>query len=454
MKQRNHMKVNARAITAVAVVTALLAVGVFCAWWFMWRDTRPKASPATDRIVAALTVDASDVDATGAIADDAMPTFTYASAALFLGESMAGENGNVNYSPASLWVALAIAAQGADGQTRVQLDKALGLDGLANEDYRSLMLSINGRYGDSRSRMRTANSLWLNESLAEPLQSFVDTTQQVLDAQVRTEPYGKRTTQWMSQWVSRQTEGMLKPQIRVSDNEAMSIIGTVYADGVWDSPFDPDHSFEQTFHGVDGDSQAMFMSQQFDSLPYLRDADNGWQRVDILFDNGGALSVILPDQGRFDDLAGDAVSLRDAFEADPQTVLAASDAEGFPPVTMQLPRFSVDNSFADDQVKTVLRNLGITDAFDANAADFSKMGTGKNGEPLFVGSVVQGTHIEVNEHGAKAAAFSKVGVDAAGAPEIPDNLVEFTVDRPFLFALTTPDGVPLFIGAIRNLLNS
>ena len=82
-------------------------------------------------------------------------------------------------------------------------------------------------------------------------------------------------------------------------------------------------------------------------------------------------------------------------------------------------------------------------------ADFTKMiDTGSHGENLYIGSILQGTRIEVNEAGAKAMSFTKVGADSVSAPV--DN-VEFTVDRPFLYSYVTPDGIPLFIGAVRNL---
>lgn len=451
MKRSRHHSTKFRLLTAAIVVTAAIVASMFCAWWFIWRDTRPKAIPATEATIAALTIDAADLGANGAVNDGTILSFPYVSAALFLEEGMADEQGNANYSPASLWLALAIAAQGADGQTREQLDETLGLTGLADEDYRSLVQSINGRYGDAKSQMSTANSLWLNQKQAKPLQSFVDAARQTFDAQVKSETYDAQTPKHMSQWISRRTEGMLKPEIQVSPNEVMSIIGTVYADGVWSSPFNPDHTLENTFRGTAGKSRVMFMNQYFDSLTYLRDAEAGWQRADIPFDNGGALRIVLPDDGRFEDIAGDAEALRDAFEINPDKTLASSETEAFPPVQMLLPRFSIDSSFASEQTKETLRSLGIIDAFDADSADFSQMGTSQSGEPLFIGSVVQGTRIEVNEHGAKAAAFSKVDMEATGAPEIPDDLVEFTVDRPFFYSLVTPDGIPLFLGAVRNL---
>ena len=54
----------------------------------------------------------------------------------------------------------------------------------------------------------------------------------------------------------------------------------------------------------------------------------------------------------------------------------------------------------------------------------------------------------MNESGAKAAAFTKIGFETADELETPR---EFIVDRLFLYEYDSPEGVPLFNGAVRNL---
>ena len=110
-------------------------------------------------------------------------------------------------------------------------------------------------------------------------------------------------------------------------------------------------------------------------------------------------------------------------------------------VNVTLPRFTIDSMFDSEATIKAFEKLGVTDAFSAGDADFTKMiDTGSHGENLYIGSILQGTRIEVNEAGAKAMSFTKVGVDAVSAPV--DN-VEFTVDRPFLYSYVTPDGIDL-----------
>ena len=130
---------------------------------------RPKATPTTQKVI----------DSTGAFAYQSAPEFL----AMDAGDRDAS---NVNYSPASMWMALFIVAQGANGTTRSQLNELLGSGSLTDSDYQSLLSSINGRYSGSKSEMSAANSLWIDDgySLASDYQS---TVKQTFEAEVTTQ---------------------------------------------------------------------------------------------------------------------------------------------------------------------------------------------------------------------------------------------------------------------------
>ena len=91
-----------------------------------------------------------------------------------------------------------------------------------------------------------------------------------------------------------------------------------------------------------------------------------------------------------------------------------------------------------------VRDIGVTDAFDASKADFS----GISDSQMFIGSIVQGTRVEVSEVGAEAAAYTQIGMTLA---ILPTETIEFNADHPFLFELDSPDGLPLFIGSVVDL---
>ncbi|MBT1174785.1 serpin family protein [Bifidobacterium sp. LC6] len=433
---------------AIIMVAVLIAGACGGVWWtagdgrFLTMQLfRPAAQHATQSVITS----SSD--------------FAYQSASAFLHmESAQDDQGNVNYSPASMWMALAIAAQGADGTTRSQLDKALGTKSLSNDDYHSLLSSINGRYSGSKSQMSTANSVWIDNQYTLD-KDFKAAVEDAFDADVQSLPFNDAAAQRMSRWIEQHTQGSLHPKITLRNDEVISIINTVVADGRWQDPFEPELTDEQIFHGTNSDSTVPMMHQSFDGMVWAHDSNSTWQRISIPFDNGGALTVLLPAAGSFDSIIQDTEKLRWALS----TCLGASfqygcmtDApEGWGVaaeaalVNVALPRFTIDSTFASGDSIAALKKLGITDAFAPGTADLSKMTDAAPAGELFIGSIIQGTRIEVNEHGAKASAFTKAGFEAVSATTQPT--VEFTVNRPFLYMLTTPDDVPLFIGAVRNL---
>lgn len=446
-KQRKRRNACIAAIVTVVLVLAV-AGGV---WWTAGDGSvlvrnmfKPKATPATQPVV------------------DSTAAFAYRTAPEFLAmETGDRDTGNVNYSPASMWMALAIAAQGANGTTRSQLNELLGSGSLADSDYQSLLSSVNGQYSGAKSEMSAANSLWIDNdySLASDYQS---TVKKMFEAEVTTLPFDDQAAAKMSDWIAKHTNGSLKPKITLRDREVLSIINTVYADGRWKDPFEEQSTGDGTFHGEAGDAQVPMMHRTFSQMTYSHDEYNTWQRVEIPFDNSGNLAIVLPAEGHFDELAGDAQKLGWAFGTCSSASLgegamgcAADSMPGWgvsvnsATVNVSLPRFTIDSMFDSEATIKAFEKLGVTDAFSAGDADFTKMvDTDSHGENLYIGSILQGTRIEVNEAGAKAMSFTKAGADFTSAPV--DN-IEFTVDRPFLYSYVTPDGIPLFIGAVRNL---
>ena len=94
-----------------------------------------------------------------------------------------------------------------------------------------------------------------------------------------------------------------------------------------------------------------------------------------------------------------------------------------------------------------LQAMGITDAFNQRKADFSTL----SDTPLLISKILQGTHIEVVEEGAKAAAYTAIMMEPTCPAPRPVERIDFIVDHPFFFELDSPDGLPLFIGSVTKL---
>jgi serine protease inhibitor len=247
MKERistsTHAHTRRNRIIAAAIA-AVLVVGAGV-WWTTGGESvarnmlKPLAKPASAKII------------------DSTSDFAYRTAPQFLAMKAGDANGNVNYSPASMWTALAIAAQGANGATRTQMEDLLGSVSLTGDDYQSLMSSINGRYAKAKSEMSADNSLWIDDGYAFQ-DDYANTVKQSFDADLKTLDFGdkEKTGRSMSSWIAKHTRDMLKPKITISDKEILSIINTVYANGLWKDPFKKDFTSDQTFHGVSGADDA------------------------------------------------------------------------------------------------------------------------------------------------------------------------------------------------------
>jgi len=95
-----------------------------------------------------------------------------------------------------------------------------------------------------------------------------------------------------------------------------------------------------------------------------------------------------------------------------------------------------------------LSKLGIADAFDQQAADFSRV---SNEKELFLGTVVHKAFISVDEEGTEAAAVTAMMMPASAAPGTPENPIVFRADHPFLFEIVhSKTGATLFTGRVTE----
>lgn len=351
---------------------------------------------------------------------------------------------NICYAPASLEMALLIAMQGARGNTFAQLQRALACKALSEQDLASIYQSIVGKH-EGKSQFDAANSLWIPQNLRVN-SKHIDATKRLYDTQVKQiKEFDEETNTAINNWIKEGTRSLLNPGLVIPPSTKLVIINTLYADGRWRSPFRDTKPAE--FHSLREQTTIIdFMDKTFDidgheDDPVAYAKGNGWQRADIAFDNGGCMKILLPDDNmRFRRLRTKAPKLREAFNASPTV---RKDAV----IHVQLPKFDIDGFF-DDEMTQTLKSMGITDAFNQRKADFSAL----SDTPLFISTILQGTHIEVAEEGAKAAAYTVMTTCAAICPSPkPVERIDFIVDHPFLFELDSPDGLPLFIGSVTEL---
>ena len=245
------------------------------------------------------------------------------------------------------------------------------------------------------------------------------------------------TAEALGTWIAERTGGMLHPSpetLGFDPETVMAIVNTLWYKTQWVDRFDEANTEQAEFTTDAG---------QTVSCDFMHRTDFGGEAIvtdeytkSSLALDRGRMIVVLPNEGvDMDDLLTEE-KLWEIFEN--------GDYEGAD-VVWSVPKFETGVTY---ELKDVLQDLGVTDAFDANAADFSAM---SSETALYVGKVQQGTHITVNEDGLEAAAYTMSGVMAAGINEPEERAtVEMNLNRPFIYLITAEDGSPLFIGAVRN----
>lgn len=223
----------------------------------------------------------------------------------------------------------------------------------------------------------------------------------------------------------------------VDPNTIMMICSTLNFKGKWKSPFDKDKNDIKTFNGLNGGSEAEFMNDYLMNESYYWGEDYGAVRLSL---SGGTMWIILPDVGKtVDDILGsdeylDMISNPNGWENCKRLN-----------INLSVPKFDVSS---DMDLQEGLKELGVTDVFDGEKADFSPLFTDDNSSGVSMGQVKHAARVKIDEEGCTAVAFTAMAMDGAAPPT--DEEIDFIADRPFAFMLTT-GGTVMFAGTVSNL---
>lgn len=331
---------------------------------------------------------------------------------------------NVVVSPYSAAVALSMLAEGAQGQTRVELDNALGGVLYKAEDLGSNDTVV----------VKSANSVWIDDNFS-PRNRYVNLLEKDFDAFLDVLNFADPATlKAINNWCSENTNGKITDILnRLDPSNVMVLINALYFNAPWEEEFDPDMTSEQTFYGVTKESKVKLMGRKG---YYLYAEHNGFQMIQLPYQGlKYAMYVVLPPKGAdIDKLLP---------KLDEQIYNSAMDMLQQQEVRFFLPRFKAETSML---LNKPLQDMGIRTAF-TSAADFS--GIAEMG-PLVLDQVKQKCYIDVSEKGTEAAAVTSVGVRLTSVR--PDMVVTMNIDRPYLFFISDrTDGNILFAGKVVSL---
>lgn len=348
------------------------------------------------------------------------------------------------WSPINAYIALAMTAELTGSKTQAQVLDVLGA--ADTEELRSRISAVwEEIYEDNGKEISVlANSLWLDKDM-EYVQEKMDSIAYDYYASVYQGDLGsERTNHAMTNWMRNQTGGMLKDRtgnVQLDpEDQVLAIASTIYFQSKWKDEFNKADNTQDVFHAVTGDVEATFMNKEEYEMNYYWCEDYG--AVQMYLENGSYMWFILPDKGKSVD---DVLASEEYMEMITQQHRSEDDSCKWMKVNLSVPQFDVS---AGVDLKESLRNIGLSDLFDPLACDFTPSLLPSDDYQLspHVASIHQDTRVKIDERGFTAASY--IEIIGAGAAEPPDEIIDFVLDKPFVFAVTK-NRIPLFVGTVN-----
>jgi len=369
-------------------------------------------------------------------ADDAF-VFSQMELALKLFQASAEKGRNICISPLSIQLALAMTANGAAGQTRLEMETLLG-NGLPMEELNEYLNS----YADSlpteeKCRLKLANSIWFRDDAQELAveESFLQTNADFYGAQINAAPFNDKTLKDINAWARENTDGSVEKILdSIEEESIMYLLNAVTFDAQWEQPYNEWDVHDGIFLTTHGEACKVEQMHSMESI-YLEDSfATGFVKQ---YAGDYSFAVLLPNEDMsLEDYVSQltAESLQETLENAQEGIVVAS-----------IPKFSYDFSL---RMNDILAELGMPTALDSEKADFSALGhvPDKN---IYISEVLHKTHISVDTLGTKAGAVTKVAMNATGSIEVQWTV---TLDRPFLYMiLDNANNLPVFIGTVTDI---
>lgn len=368
--------------------------------------------------------------------EDARPITDFGVALLQNAVKGEAKDKNILVSPLSILMALAMTANGAEGETKAQMDAVLGEQlNTYLRDYRAAL-----PYGDEY-KLHLANAIWFKED--EKLQvkeSFLRTNAEYFDAAMYKAAFNETTVKDINQWVEYHTDGMIQKILdQITPEAALYLVNALSFDAEWSTIYKENEIRPGEFTKEDGSVQQVELMYSTEER-YLED-ELATGFLKYYHGDKYAFVALLPKEGISVDeyvagLIGEHL----------ETLLANPSVEE---VQVRIPKFETEYSA---ELNDMLMQMGMVDAFDREKADFSAMATVPPEWNLSISKVLHKTFISVDERGTRAGAATVVQMDCTTSSIGWKEPKKVYLNRPFVYMIIDCEmEEPVFIGTMMDV---
>ncbi|CUN59368.1 Serine protease inhibitor [[Eubacterium] contortum] len=381
-------------------------------------------------------VKANDVSKEAVLRDE--DAVAAADFAVRLFEASRQENSEVLISPVSVLYALAMTANGAEGETLTQMEDVLGLSVEELNPY--LYAYKEALASGNKYKLDIANSIWFKEDESLTVNpDFLQANADWYDAELYQAPFDNSTLKDINNWVSDKTDGMIEDILdEIPDEAIMYLINAIAFDAEWENIYKENEVMADVFTTENGSEQIAELMYSEEN-EYLED-ENTTGLIKYYKDGKYAFAGLLPKEG---------ISVSEYISSlTGEKLMRLLNNSQSVPVDAAIPKF--DNEY-DTEMSEILKDMGMTNAFDPGLADFSGLGTSTDGN-IYINRVLHKTYIAVDEQGTKAGAATAVELMTEAA--MIDSAERKTVylNRPFIYMLIDSEAkLPVFMGTVMDI---
>ena len=356
---------------------------------------------------------------------------------------------NSVFSPMSIATCFSMAYDAANGETKKELGELLHYDEEAFnhlEEIKNALLrsAINDAKKDTY--LNVSQSFWIdNDSLLD--EDYLKTLQDYYFAEAYQGELSNMYNE-VADWINDKTKDYLN--VKGEDfkdmlyNAMYALLNTVYLKASWSNEFKEKDNFKSKFNNIDAtSSNVTYMTTNVEESYYYN--GDGYTISSLPFEHDLQFRMLLPTKGTnyadtlnnrtaLDRLLSLSLNQREILE-DGSTVTSGQ-------ARYYLPQFKDRSKF--DLCK-MFKERGIEVPFKSGYADFPKFYGG------YISTAQHEAGFETNNKGAEGAAYTIIVVTKGSAEP---QYVSFNLDHPFVYAVTTKDGIPLFMGKVTSLPNA
>ena len=319
---------------------------------------------------------------------------------------------NLIISPLSIYQAISLVSNGANGETQKELLKLL--DEKEMEEINLINKQILNKIKDFTS-LEIANAIM---SKLVPLNDFT----KIVKDNYNSEILPLRNVNQVNKWCEKKTHGKIKKIINyLNPNTFMIILNAIYFKGEWQKTFEKELTTKQIFYNLNKNEKKINMMENTGHYNYFEDSN--LQSIELPFkkESFSAL-IILPNKNL------NINEFIEILDKDNDYLNTIINNMKYNKVNLKLPKFELEYS---KSLKEILIDMNVKLPFE-NIADFSKIRTQND---IHIDDIIHKTYLKVNEQGTEAAAITAIiMVENAFIPR-EEKIFKMNVNRPFIFIL-------------------